>query len=316
MWRCVFLLVITSPAVGQASDTTFSEAYEQYQFSVRAGKLDEALPYAKLAYELGEKVFGSDHKNTASLTSNYGRTLLETKHYEEASQILEIAYEQYEKIYGKKSMELIDPLMMRGHASALRDQRPKRKFYDKAIKLVKVEEDRMLLAALNYSAGVRLTEQAKSLDGRKYLRKAYDIYTTDLGSDHPRTVSAAFYLGKIEMGRLNNSTAKKLFSQVIDALQPDQDMALISHALLVPLNRLEGDANAIIEHCKAVINLQIWNQICGPNAQTTMPRRRVGGITNVYSANSFEIEEIPDDVKKSFVRDAFPRSGSMGMPGG
>ena len=117
MSRSVFLLVITVPAFGQHADMTFSEAHAQYQSSVQAGNLDEALPYARLAYELGEKAYGPDHKNTASLTYNYGRTLLETGHYGEASEILEIAYKRYEKTYGKKSLELINPLMMHGHAS-------------------------------------------------------------------------------------------------------------------------------------------------------------------------------------------------------
>ena len=103
MWRFVFLFVITVPAFGQDADMTFSEAYAQYQSYVQAGNLDEALPYAKLAYELGEKAYGPDHKNTAGLTYNYGTTLLETGHYDEAAEVLEIAYRRYEKAYGKKS---------------------------------------------------------------------------------------------------------------------------------------------------------------------------------------------------------------------
>ena len=242
MWRFVFLFVITVPAFGQDADMTFSEAYAQYQSYVQAGNLDEALPSARLAYELGENAYGANHKNTAGLTYNYGTTLLETGHYDEAAEVLEIAYRRYEKAYGKNTLELIDPLMMQGHASAIPDQRPRLRFYDRAVRLAEAKGDLGLLAALNYDAGVRLTEQAKSLDGHKYLKKAYDIYTAQLGSDNTQTIGVAFFLGKVEMGRLNNDTAKKLFSQVIDGLPPEHRLALTSHGLLVQLYMQEGDA--------------------------------------------------------------------------
>ena len=286
MWRFVFLFVITVPAFGQDADMTFSEAYAQYQSYVQAGNLDEALPYAKLAYELGEKAYGPDHKNTAGLTYNYGTTLLETGHYDEAAEVLEIAYRRYEKAYGKNTLELIDPLMMQGHASAVPDQRPKLRFYDRAIRLAQAEGDLGLLAALNYDAGVRLTEQAKSLDGYKYLKKAYDIYTAQLGSDNTQTIGVAFFLGKVEMGRLNNDAAKELFLQVIDGLPPEHRLALTSHGLLVQLYMQEGDAKGIVEHCKAVSHLPKWRQMCGPNAQATpdqtaTPEKALKKVTRV-----------------------------------
>ena len=281
MWRFVFLFVITVPAFGQDADMTFSEAYAQYQSHAQAGNLDEALPYARLAYELGEKAYGPDHKNTASLTYNFGRTLLETGHYGEAGGILEIAYKRYEKTYGKNSLELIDPLMMQGHASAVPDQRPKLRFYDRAIKLAQAEGDLGLLAALNYDAGVRLTEQAKSLDGHKYLNRAYDIYTDHLGSDNTQTIGVAFFLGKVEMGRLNNDAAKELFLQVIDGLPPEHRLALTSHGLLVQLYMQDGDADGIAKHCKAVSHLPKWKQMCGPHAQTATPEKPPKKVTRV-----------------------------------
>ena len=271
MWRSVFLLVFAVPAFGQDADMTFAEAYAQYQSHAQAGNLDEALPYARLAYELGEAAYGPDHKNTASLTYNYGTTLLATGHYEEAAQILEIAFGRYEEIYGRNAPELVDPLMMQGHASAIPDQRPRLRLYDRAIRLAETRDDVGLLAALNYDAGVRLTEQAKSLDGHKYLKAAYDIYTEHLGSDHTQTIGVAFFLGKVEMGRLNNDIAKELFLQVIDGLPAEDRLALTSHGLLVQLYMQEGDAEGIVKHCKAVSHLPKWKQMCGPSAQTASP---------------------------------------------
>ena len=282
MRRSVLLLLfMTVPALGQDSDMTFSEAYAQYQSHVQAGNLDEALPYAKLAYELGEEAYGPDHRNTASLTYNYGTTLLETGHYDEAAEILEIAYERYEKTYGRNAPELIDPLMMQGHASAIPDQRPKLRFYDRAIRLARATGDLGLLAALNYDAGVRLTEQAKSLEGHKYLKGAYDIYTAQLGSGNTQTIGVAFFLGKVEMGRLRNDTARELFLQVIDGLPPEHRLALTSHGLLVQLYMQDGDAEGIVRHCGAVSHLPKWKQMCGPHAQTAAPERAPEKVTRV-----------------------------------
>ncbi len=270
MRRSVFLLallVVTVPALARDADMTFSEAYAQYQSHAQAGNLDEALPYARLAYELGEKAYGPEHRNTASLIYNYGTALLETRHYDEAAEILEIAYRRYEKTYGRNAPELIDPLMMQGHAAAIPDQRPNLRFYDRAIRLAQARDDVGLLAALNYDAGVRLTEQAKSLAGHKYLKKAYDIYTERLGSDNTQTIGVAFFLGKVEMGRLNNDVAKRLLLQVVDGLPPEHRLALTSHGLLVQLYMQDGDAEGIVEHCKAVSHLPKWKQMCGPHAQ-------------------------------------------------
>ena len=286
MWRSVFLLpflVITDPAAGQDADMTFSEAYAQYQSHVQAGNLDEALPYARLAYELGEKAYGPDHRNTAGLTYNYATTLLETGHYAEAAEILDIAYRRYEKTYGRNAPELIDPLMMQGHAAAIPDQRPNLRFYDRAIRLAQATDDVGLLAALNYDAGVRLTEQAKSLAGHKYLKQAYDIYTDRLGPESTQTLGVAFFLGKVEMGRLNNDAARELLRQVIAGLPPEHRLALTSHGLLVQLSMQDGDAAGIVEHCKAVSHLPKWKQMCGPHAQAppTTQIEAPGKVTRV-----------------------------------
>lgn len=281
MWRLVFLLAITVPAFGQDADMTFSEAYAQYQTHAQAGNLDQALPYAKLAYELGEVAYGPDHRNTALLTYNYGNALLETGHYGEAAAILEIAYSRYEKTYGRNAPELIDPLMMQGHASAAPNERPNLRFYDRAIRLARAQRDRGLLATLNYDAGVRLTEQAKSLQGHKYLRAAYDIYTSDLGSDHAQTLGAAFFLAKVEMGRLRNDSAKELFLQVVDGLPPHNGFAITSHAFLVQLYMQEGDADGIERHCKAVGHLPNLKHICGPYAETAAPEPVAAKVTQV-----------------------------------
>ena len=282
MWRSVFLLLFISvPAFGQDADMTFSEAYAEYQAHAQAGNLDEALPYARLAYELGEAAYGPDHRNTAGLTYNYGTTLLQTGHYDEAAEILEIAYGRYEKTYGRNSLELIDPLMMQGHASAIPDERPNLRFYDRAIRIARAKDDVGLLAALNYDAGVRLTEQAKSLAGYRYLKRAYDIYTARLGSDNTQTIGVAFFLGKVEMGRLNNDTAKALLLQVVDGLPPEHRLALTSHGLLVQLYMQEGDADGIVEHCRAVSHLPKWKQMCGPHTQSAKPEDAPRKVTRV-----------------------------------
>ena len=271
MWRSVLLLAIAVSASGQDADMTFSDAYAKYQSLAQAGDLDGALPYARLAYELGEKAYGPDHRNTARLTYNYGRTLLETGHYDEAASILEIAYGRYEKSFGARSLDLIDPLMMQGHASAIPDRRPNLRFYDRAIRIAEADGNLGLTAALNYDAGVRLTEQAKSLEGHRFLKKAYDIYADRLGSDHAQTIGVAFFLGKVEMGRLNNDVAKDLFLQVIDALPTDNRLALTSHGLLVHIYMQEGDTDGIVRHCSAVSHLPKWKQVCGPHTGASAP---------------------------------------------
>lgn len=267
MWRYIFFNIIIAASVSaENAEMTFSEAYQLYKSAASEGNLVKALPYAKIAYELGDKSLGPNHENTARLALNYGQALLKADNKKEASQILEIAQKGYEKNYGRNSLELIDPLMMRGHAAATPNPRAQgtkqRRFYDKAIKLAKREGDRRLLANLNYDAGVRLTDEAKSLGGYKYLKTAHALYNEELGANHLRTAMAAYYLAMVEMGRRKNDNAKVLFYQVVDALDPGHSTALRSHIFLVTLHEQDGDASGIIESCRAVSHLPIWNQIC------------------------------------------------------
>jgi len=267
MWRYIFFnILIATSVAAETAEITFSEAYQLYQSAAGKGDLIKALPYAKIAYELGDKSLGSDHENTAKLALNYGQALLRTGDKEKASQILEIAQKGYEKNYGRKSLELIDPLMMRGHAAATPNPRAQgtkqRRFYDKAIKLAKRDGDRRLLANLNYDAGVRLTDEAKSLGGYKYLKTAYALYNEELGPIHTRTALAAYHLARVEMGRRKNDEAEELFYQVVDVLDPGHSLALRSHIFLVTLHEQSGNAAGLIENCRAVSHLPIWNQIC------------------------------------------------------
>ncbi|MEJ2132249.1 MAG: tetratricopeptide repeat protein, partial [Gammaproteobacteria bacterium] len=215
---CMLLVVL--PAMAGAAETAFTEAYGRYRSLVAEGDFEGALPAAKLAYELGEQLYGPDHANTAGLTYNYGHALLETGNFDAASEILDLAYERYVEVYGEDAPNLIDPLMMQGHLWARAGSAPRNEYYDEAIGLAKRQDDSMLVAQLCLDAGVKLSEQAKSLDAGPYLRDALQIYERELGVEHWRSAYAAFYLAKDEMARGRWSRAERLFDQALLGLEP------------------------------------------------------------------------------------------------
>lgn len=264
MPRYVCCILLMFSALADEPETPFAEAYGNYQALIAASDFEAALPAAKLAYELGEQTYGPEHANTAMLTYNYGHALLETGRFDAAAEILALAYDRYLAVYGEKSPNLIDPLMMQGHAWARPFPGPKNKYYDEAIKLAKRQDDRMLVAQLNLDAGIRLSEQAKSLDAGPYLRDALKVYERDLGEEHWRSAYAALFLAKDAMGRGKVKRAERLFKQALSGLDPQNRLALTAHAFLVQIYVQEGEPEMIAPHCEVVGHIPPSDQFCNP----------------------------------------------------
>ena len=128
------LAVMFAVAAGASDQEDFDRAYSKYTELLQAGETEQAIPYAKQAMQLGEKVYGKSSENAAKLTFNYGRLLAQHRR-REARNVLNRTVNRYEKVYGK-SLELVDPLMERGHAG-LRPGQPRQQttHYQRAIEI-------------------------------------------------------------------------------------------------------------------------------------------------------------------------------------
>lgn len=160
--------------------------------------------------ELSVDIFGSLHKNTAVMQYNYGYALLRVKDFERSKSQLSVAVDSYKKVFGRKSKELIDPLMALGKANNKDfkyqgDCVGKRYFVD-AIKISKKWKfPKVFEAELNYEAGMSCIDYFGFKDGRKFLGNARSIFVDKLVDHDKRRVLTDFYLGKalLALGKRN-----------------------------------------------------------------------------------------------------------------
>jgi len=201
-------LAAAAPARGPDSDMAeFRAAYETSQKLVAEGQITDALVHAERAVEIGERVFGADSENVAKLTLNYGRLLLDAEQPVESSRVVKQALKRYEKAYGKDAFELIDPLMILAHASVRPGRRQLLRNYRRAMAIAEKQGDAVLLADLNYDAGIHVLGYGKSMEGLPFIDRSVEIYQAELGPSAHKTGLAHLWLAGFYFGNLDYELA-------------------------------------------------------------------------------------------------------------
>ena len=242
----------------------FKLIHAKYQELVAAGKLNEALPYAKASYDIGLRIYGEESKSTASLNYNYGLMLLDNGQPKNSWPVLLETLDRYERVYGKNAMELIDPLMSLGHSGSMHRSSYK-EFYDRAFAIAASAEgdDSVLYAELLMEAGRNLlyrtpvlTRQSSGKLATQYLQTARELFRTKLGSDHPKAGRAAYHLGLYEFYKKHYQPAELYFSEALNSFEkpdrPSSSTEIKTHAYLVEVYENLGERDKSTAHCLAI----------------------------------------------------------------
>lgn len=259
-------LIAITTAIVMASSTAFAdaksdkqafrEAYKAYQEAVAAGKRLVAIEQARLAFEYGEKVYGPDHKNTATLLLNYGRLVYRN---EEANILLEDAVARYEKIYGKDGPEMIDPLMdLAAHSAGFGTLGDAKKIYRRALRLTEAHfpDNNLMLGVIRLEMGEIALQEAGSREALSLINKAIKTLG-QADPDQARTylAEANFYLGKFELARKRYKKASSYLQTslaVFEDYSPTGQTTLTNHAFLVEAYENLGMRDEATRHCRAI----------------------------------------------------------------
>ena len=271
MFRAMcFAIAFLATVEGQAADDApptkaeFTDAYKTFQRLSDEGKHQDALPYAERAYQLGLQIYGETHSNTAALALNLGETYEKTGHRKEAVKTLDKAIELYQRLYGKESRELIDPLMARGNATGAWDAKARNAYYEQALDIAHeyVESNDLLLPHLNLEAGIHLLRDGNIDESKPYLQAAYSEYRKRIPATDPRALIAALWVGKYQMAISKPRAAEPYFNQVLNALGDGaaNPLALASHVLLVTVYEQLDESEKATPHCIAVGRLERWDE--------------------------------------------------------
>lgn len=258
----ILLIVCFSPVVlsDQNEDlAAFKLAYMQYEEFSKQGNLKSSLPQARLAYELGQPLFGKESKEAAKLAYNYGNNLLRLQFYNEAKPILIEALNSFEKIYGTESIELIPVLLDLGHANAnVNKDNIKKKLYARAFKLYEKDygKESVEYAWFSVRTGVDIIYFAHDTAGEKPLKTGYEILLSRLGEDHEKTGFAAYNLGKYELSINHYEAAKPYFLIALKSFEktgaPSNRGELSTHAFLVRIYEELGESELASQHSLAI----------------------------------------------------------------
>ena len=239
--------------------TEFRQAYSEYARLVDEGHYRASLPFAKRGFELGEQLFEPTHENRVALTYNYGWNLVKVKEHQAAKPVLKKALELYEALYGKDSDALIPVLMDLGHAhTLLYDSSQQTKYYRRALRLAAKHSgrDSVAYAQRSLDAGIYILEESRARGAQRYLKDALDILTKELGTEHPRTGVAAFYLGKLNLANKRHGSARDNLLLALKSFErpdePSNAFEMGTHAFLVQVYEELGESAEATKHCLAI----------------------------------------------------------------
>jgi len=310
-----------APAATPEQRAEFAEAYRTYHALSAEGKPAEALPYAQRAFELGELIYGDDHKNTAALALNLGETFDKVGQRRDAIEMLDKAIALYKRVYGDTARDVIDPLMARGNATGVFNAKEKVQFYDDALTIARlhVAPDDLLLARLNLEAGIHLLRDGAVDESDRFLAAAYVQYRKQLKPDDSRLVMASLWEGKYQLANQKPRAAEPYLTDVLTALagneSPSNPLGQAAHALLVTTYEELGDSARATPHVIAIAKAQPWdiNKLPVPLYKKDPPYPKEAKGREGFALVEFTIDA------DGFVRDArlvtTDGSDAFGAPG-
>ena len=257
----VFLLFVQPVGwAGQDEDLdAFNEAYSQYETLYSQGELSQSVQQARIAYEIGGRLFGKDSEDFAALAFNYAYNLSQLGNFEEAIPVYSDSLEATEAVHGKESMQLAPALMALGHANAfIGKKKSMRQSFGRTLKLAEKNHGKGSAEYGWYSvkAGIDILNVADDRSGERYLRRGYEALQSSLGDEHVRTGFAAFHLGSYEMGEEDFESARDLLLLALESFEnpeePSNKFELSTHAFLVETYEGLGQSEEATRHCLAI----------------------------------------------------------------
>lgn len=246
---------LPASAADDSDKKAFQEAYAAYQQAIADEKPFRAIAPAREAYEIGKKLFGPEHKNTANLALNYGRLLQN----EEATEVLYDALRIFEAIYGSDAIELVDPLMdLAATKAKYGTLGPAKGYYSRALDITEKHqsEDSLLAGLILLEIGRIALSESQSRSAMKYFRKAEKVFMAQpKGIAEVQLAQTRFWMGKYELATsdYDDATDYLLASlEIFEKVAPQSSMTLTNHAFLVSAYESRNMRDEATRHCVAI----------------------------------------------------------------
>ncbi|MBY5921644.1 energy transducer TonB [Ferrimonas balearica] len=264
--------------VGYASEQQVLDAYQHYLKALEANDPVQTEAHAREAYQLAVKLLDESTPQIAALAMNWAGALealakqrpegMDSEAYlahrkqvrEQAFERYQDALSHYERIEGKESEQLIEPLLGLGALS--KEARQANAYYQRAIAIS--EGTPLRQASIQILAFDRLKQNPETVKAAKsHLLDAIEVYQKQLPENHSSRIEAEFRLGMMyaALGKRNKAIdALEGVVEQYEVLDFDHPLSLASRTRLVVLYERQGDREKATEHCVAVGQMRPWQE--------------------------------------------------------
>ena len=263
MGKCTLVLLsvlLSASAIADSSDVAaFNAAWQAYEEATTTDDSELKVETAGRVLDLGKHIFSDADEQLTVITHNYGVALSDDGKREDAVPVLKEAVRLGKTVYGDGEAGLIPILADLADAEAA-PFRPGAQVhnYKRALKIAEAAFGKQSIeyADLAFRASRNVYLMSNSLNARKYMKEARDIYAA---LPEPATLNVGmsdFYLGKMEFTERDfRGSSKHLESALLGFEGPGearQALRLMTRALLVQTYEHRGLTDQATEHCVAI----------------------------------------------------------------
>lgn len=263
MGKCTLVLLAVLLSAGAAADNSdvaaFNAAWQAYEEATATDDSELKVETAARVLDLGKHIFTDADEQLTVITHNYGVALSDGGNRKDAVPSLKEALRLGKTVYGESGAGLIPILADLADAEAA-SFKPGVQVgnYKRALKIAEANFGKQSIeyADLAFRASRNVYLMSSSLNARRYMKEARDIYAT---LPEPATLNVGmsdFYLGKMEYTERDfRGSSKYLESALLGFEGPGearQALRLMTRALLVQTYEHRGLTDQATEHCVAI----------------------------------------------------------------
>jgi TonB family protein len=249
---------------GQNIEQEFNQVYQAYQQAVENKNVDKKYELAEKAYLLGQKIYGKGQQNTLNLASNYAMSMPDDMRKEQVALYREVV-NATEKLYGSKSLQLIDPLLSLAKSLVKSGKRSDwHSHIEHALEIAKDDKNMFLESKVNFEAAKILFKSGEHYrKAKQYLKRTDEININHLPIDALHRLEVDMWVAAYDTGRKRHNAAIERLNNVVDVFDNNLDFEhpfeLIARSRLVAAYERKGDREAATKHCIAIAQMRPWD---------------------------------------------------------
>lgn len=252
-------LLSASAYTGNSDVATFNEAWQAYEAATASDDAALETDAAARVLDAGKRIFTDSDEELTVITHNYGVALSDSGDREGAAPVLKEALRLGEIIYGEDGAGLIPILADLADAEAAPFKPGAQAYkYKRALKIAKAQfgKQGVEYADLAFRAARNVYLMSLSMNARKYMIEARDIYAS-LPEPLTQNVGMAdFYLGKMEFTDRDYRDSSEYLESALESFSGPEDtnraLRLLVRALLVQAYEHRNLTEQATRHCVAI----------------------------------------------------------------